>query len=110
MHSQNQADQGSPQSFVGIRSTAAAGQASKARAERASEIFMMKQILSSNEGNLHGEEVFFIKYSRINAEISVITRNTCLYRIWQAYAMAVGGLHPYAFAPCLTSGCCEPLV
>lgn len=49
-----------------------AGQASKARAERASEIFMMKQILYGIEGCLRREEWFFIKYSHIYAENSVI--------------------------------------
>lgn len=72
MHWVHQALKGAPQSSVGSRSTAAAGQASKARAERASNIFMMKQILSGNEGRLHREEVFFMKYSRINAENFVI--------------------------------------
>jgi hypothetical protein len=71
VHWVHQALKGAPQSSAGSRSTAAAGQASKARAERASEIFMMKQILSGNEGRLH-REVFFIKYSRINAENSAI--------------------------------------
>lgn len=60
MHRFHQAVLGSAQSAVGSKSTAAAGQASKARAERASEIFMMKEILSGNEGCLHREEVFFI--------------------------------------------------
>lgn len=72
MHLFHQALKGAPQSFVRSRSTAVAGQASKARAERASEIFMMKQILYGIEGCLRKEEWFFIKYSHIYAENSVI--------------------------------------